>query len=92
MQTKVKTVVLPIAGLRTRFLPLSRIIPKGFFPLGSKPIIQYIVEDIVEGAFKAGAEKFIFVISQDKKKKYTVLRLKENGSSAGAKKNGWEVF
>lgn len=66
---KIDTAVLPIAGLGTRFLPLSKAVPKEFFPLVSKPVIQYIVEE----ALSAGAKKIIFVISPDKKeilKKY----------------------
>lgn len=59
----VKKVVIPIAGLGTRFLPLSKVIPKEFFPLNSKPIIQYIVEEALE----AGIGEFIFVVSPEKK-------------------------
>lgn len=62
---KIDTAIIPIAGLGTRFLPLSKTVPKEFFPLGTKPIIQYIVEEAVE----AGIENFIFVISPDKEKK-----------------------
>jgi len=60
---KIKRAVLPIAGLGTRFLPISKAIPKEFLPLNSKPIIHYIVED----ALKCGIEEFIFVISPEKK-------------------------
>lgn len=77
MKTKIKTAVLPIAGLGTRFLPLSKVIPKEFFPLGSKPVIQYIVEEALE----AGVEKIIFVISPEKKEifeKYILKYFKED--------------
>ena len=60
---KVKKAVIPIAGLGTRFLPLSKVIPKEFFPLGTKPVIQYVVE----GALKAGVKEIIFVVSPKKK-------------------------
>jgi len=69
---KINTAVLPIAGLGTRFLPLSKVIPKEFFPLGSKPIIQYIVEEAIE----AGVEKIIFVISPEKKEIFEKYILK----------------
>lgn len=72
MQNKIKTAVLPIAGLGTRFLPLSKIIPKEFFPLASKPVIQYIVEE----AFEAGVEKIIFVISPEKREIFNKYILK----------------
>jgi UTP--glucose-1-phosphate uridylyltransferase len=65
----VKKAILPIAGLGTRFLPLSKTVPKEFLPLDSKPVIHYIVEE----ALQAGVKEFIFVISPEKKevfKKY----------------------
>ena len=58
----VKKAVIPIAGLGTRFLPLSKVIPKEFFPLGTKPVIQYIVEEAIE----AGVKEIIFVVSPKK--------------------------
>ena len=60
---KIKKAVLPIAGFGTRFLPLSKTIPKEFLPLDSKPVIQYIVEEALE----AGVKEFIFVISPEKR-------------------------
>ena len=77
MKRKVKTAILPIAGLGTRFLPLSKVIPKEFFPLGSKPVIQYIVEEALE----TGVEKIVFVISPEKKEifdKYILKYFKED--------------
>src|SRR3989344_4501801 len=62
MATKVTKAILPIAGLGTRFLPLSKVLPKEFFPLKSKPVIQYIIEEAIE----AGGKEFIFVISPRK--------------------------
>ena len=59
----IKKAVIPIAGLGTRFLPLSKVIPKEFFPLNSKPVIQYIIEEVLE----AGIDEIIFVISPEKK-------------------------
>lgn len=58
----IKKAVIPIAGLGTRFLPLSKVIPKEFFPLDSKPIIQYIIEEALE----SGVKEIIFVISPEK--------------------------
>lgn len=60
---EVKKAIIPIAGLGTRFLPLSKVIPKEFFPLNSKPIIQYIVEE----SLAAGVKEIVFVISPEKK-------------------------
>ena len=72
----IKKAVIPIAGLGTRFLPLSKVIPKEFFPLGTKPTVQYAVEE----ALRAGVEEIIFVVSPKKKgifKKYILKYFKE---------------
>ena len=45
-QAEVKKVIIPVAGLGTRFLPLSLAVSKEFFPLVDKPIIQYILEEV----------------------------------------------
>jgi UTP--glucose-1-phosphate uridylyltransferase len=43
----VKKAVLPAAGLGTRFLPVTKSIPKEMLPLVDKPAIQYVVEEAV---------------------------------------------
>jgi UTP--glucose-1-phosphate uridylyltransferase len=76
----VKKAILPIAGLGTRFLPLSKTVPKEFLPLHSKPVIHYIVEEALE----AGVEEFIFVISPEKKEifeKYIVEYFEKEGEN-----------
>jgi len=69
---EIKKAVIPIAGLGTRFLPLSKVIPKEFFPLDEKPMIQYIVEEAIE----AGIKKIVFVISPEKKEIFEKYILK----------------
>ena len=59
----IKKIILPIGGLGTRFLPFSKELPKEFWPLVDRPVIQYIVEEAVD----SGAEEIIFVISPEKK-------------------------
>ena len=44
---KLKKAVIPIAGLGTRMLPATKAIPKEMLPIVGKPIIQYIVEEVV---------------------------------------------
>jgi len=61
--SEIKKAIIPVAGLGTRFLPLSLAISKEFFPLADKPIIQYIVEE----AIKSGIKEIIFVISPKQK-------------------------
>jgi UTP--glucose-1-phosphate uridylyltransferase len=60
---RVRKAVLPVAGLGTRLLPASKVIPKEMLPLVDKPILQYIVEEAVS----AGIEEVIFVTSRSKR-------------------------
>ena len=48
----IKKVVIPVAGLGTRFLPATKSTPKEMLPVVDKPLIQYAVEE----ASKAGIE------------------------------------
>jgi UTP--glucose-1-phosphate uridylyltransferase len=59
----VRKAVLPVAGLGTRVLPASKVIPKEMLPLVDKPTLQYIVEEAVA----AGVEEIIFVTSRSKR-------------------------
>ena len=61
--TEIKKAIIPIAGLGTRFLPLSKVVPKELWPLVDKPVIQYIVEE----AKLSGISEIIFVISPEKR-------------------------
>ncbi len=58
----VKKAVIPAAGLGTRFLPVTKAVPKELLPIVDKPSIQYIVEEAVA----AGIEDAIFVVSSGK--------------------------
>ena len=62
MPPKIKTVVIPAAGLGTRFLPATKALPKELIPVLDKPAIQYIVEECV----RAGIKRVVFVISKGK--------------------------
>jgi UTP--glucose-1-phosphate uridylyltransferase len=44
--------VIPAAGFGTRFLPQTKAMPKEMLPLIDKPIIQYLVEELVEAGIK----------------------------------------
>src|SRR5947209_20376572 len=57
---KIRKAVLPVAGLGTRVLPASKVIPKEMLPIVDKPTLQYIVEEAVA----AGVEEIIFVNSR----------------------------
>lgn len=60
---EIKKAVILLAGLGTRFLPLSRVIPKELWPLADKPVIQYILEE----AIYSGVKEIIFVLRPDNK-------------------------
>ena len=44
---QVKKAVVPVAGLGTRFLPATKVIPKEMLTVVDRPTIQYIVEEVV---------------------------------------------
>ena len=49
---KINKVIIPVAGLGTRMLPATKVIPKEMLPVLNKPIIQYIVEEAIYAGFK----------------------------------------
>lgn len=59
---KVRKAVFPVAGLGTRFLPATKVMPKEMLPLVDRPLIQRAVEEAQE----AGIEEFIFVAGRNK--------------------------
>jgi UTP--glucose-1-phosphate uridylyltransferase len=58
----IKTAIIPAAGLGTRLLPISSAVAKELLPLGKKPTLQWIGEEL--GA--AGLERFVLVSSPSK--------------------------
>lgn len=60
---KIKKAIFPVAGLGTRFLPVTKASPKEMLPIVDKPLIQYAVEEAIE----AGIEEMIFVTSGAKR-------------------------
>ena len=58
----IKQAIIPLAGLGTRLLPLTSVIPKELLPINGKPNLEYIIEECLE----AGIKKFIFIISKEK--------------------------
>jgi UTP--glucose-1-phosphate uridylyltransferase len=51
MSRKVSKVVIPVAGLGSRFLPATKSLPKELLPIIDTPIIHYIVQEAVEAGF-----------------------------------------
>ena len=50
---KVRKAVIPAAGLGTRFLPITKAVPKELMPLVDRAAIQYVVEEAAEAGTKA---------------------------------------
>lgn len=59
----IHTAIIPVAGLGTRFLPATKAQPKEMLAVVDKPVIQYIVEEVVA----AGIRNIIFVTSHTKR-------------------------
>jgi UTP--glucose-1-phosphate uridylyltransferase len=59
---KVKKAVIIAAGLGTRFLPATKAQAKELMPIVDKPVLQYIVEEMID----SGIEEIIFVINRHK--------------------------
>ncbi len=59
----VKTVVFPVAGRGTRFLPATKASPKEMLPIVDKPLIQYAAEE----ALAAGADTLVFITGSSKR-------------------------
>jgi len=57
-----RKVVLPVAGLGTRFLPATKAMPKEMLPVVDKPLIQYAIDE----ARAAGIELFCMVTGRGK--------------------------
>ena len=63
MTSDIEKAIVPIAGLATRHLPLSKVISKEFFPLAEKPLLQYILEELKA----SGVKEIIFIVNSNKK-------------------------
>jgi UTP--glucose-1-phosphate uridylyltransferase len=63
MRAKLRKAVFPVAGLGSRFLPVTKASPKEMLPVVDKPLIQYAVEE----AASAGITEMIFVTGRNKR-------------------------
>lgn len=90
---QIKTVVFPVAGIGSRFLPVTKTVPKELLPILNIPLIEYAVNE----AREAGIERFIFVSSPEKqsitdyfkkdKKLESYLKKNNSDSLIGLEKN-----
>lgn len=60
---KISKIIIPAAGIGSRFLPITKSIPKEMLPLSNKPAIQYVVQEAVD----AHISDIIIVLSPEKK-------------------------
>lgn len=58
----IRKAVFPVAGMGTRFLPATKVMPKELFPIVDRPLLQYAVDEALE----AGIEQMIFVNGRGK--------------------------
>ncbi len=58
----IKQAIIPLAGLGTRLLPLTSVMPKELMPINGKPNLEYILDECLA----AGIKEFIFIISRNK--------------------------
>jgi UTP--glucose-1-phosphate uridylyltransferase len=63
MAQRIRKAIFPVAGLGTRFLPVTKANPKEMLPIVDKPLIQYAVEEAVA----AGITDLIFVTGRTKR-------------------------
>lgn len=60
---KIRKAVIPVAGMGTRFLPVTKSVPKEMLPIVDKPTLQYIVEECVD----SGITEILFITSPYKR-------------------------
>ena len=58
----VTTAVFPVAGIGSRFFPITKTVPKELLPILDKPLIQYAVDEVVA----AGIDRLIFITGDNK--------------------------
>ena len=63
MVIRVRKAVFPVAGFGTRFLPVTKTMPKELLPVINKPLIQYAVEEAID----AGCDTLIFITGKNKR-------------------------
>jgi len=53
--------IIPVAGWGTRMLPITKAIEKCMLPVGNRPVIDFIVQDLIKG----GIKDIYFVVGED---------------------------
>ncbi|OGJ15615.1 MAG: hypothetical protein A2632_00295 [Candidatus Pacebacteria bacterium RIFCSPHIGHO2_01_FULL_46_16] len=81
----VRKAIITDAGFASRYLPITKTVPKGMLPLGNRPIMHFVVEECSQ----AGIEEIIIVATPEGKPIYedyfhnSVIRIKKQLESQG---------
>ncbi len=59
----IRKAIFPVAGMGTRLLPATKSQPKEMLPVGYKPVVQYVVEEMIE----QGLDRFLFITGRKKR-------------------------
>ena len=59
---KIRKAIIPAAGLGTRFLPVTKGLPKEMLPIIDIPTVQYIIEEAID----SGIEEILIIDNVDK--------------------------
>lgn len=57
---KITKAIIPVAGWGTRMLPITKAIEKCMLPIGTRPVIDYVVRDLID----AGVDDIYFVVGE----------------------------
>ena len=57
----IDTAIIPVAGLATRFLPVSKQVPKALLPILNKPMIEFAIEE----AYLSGIRRIMIIMGPD---------------------------
>ena len=60
--TRVRKAVIPVAGMGTRFLPVTKAVPKELLPIGTKPTLQMVIEE----AASSDLDEIVLITSPQK--------------------------
>ena len=60
--TDINIAVVPVAGLGSRLLPATKSQPKEMLPVGRKPVVQYVVEELTQ----VGVNQILFITGPGK--------------------------
>ena len=91
MTKKVRKAVIPCGGYGTRFLPVTKVLPKEFLPIVDTPTLQYIIEETAN----SGIEEVLIILSPQKdaiRKFFQSNRSLEQILLSGGKKEEYDII